>query len=220
MLELLKNLISPEWIMLHGGIYIVLLIIFAETGLFIGFFLPGDTLLFITGVILTNSSAPFDSDLMNISYWLTLIIIAGIAGNFVGYWFGRKSGTLLYERKDTWFFKQKHLRKASAFYENKGGGAIVMARFLPVIRTFAPIIAGIVKMDARKFSIYNVIGSVAWVVSLVLAGYFLGDIKWVKEHLELIIIGIVIATTLPVILKFVFTRDKQVALERSGDPNN
>jgi len=208
MIELLKNLTSPEWIMMHGGIYVVLLIVFAETGLFIGFFLPGDTLLFITGVILANTSAPFESDPMNLTYWLLLITVAGIAGNFVGYWFGRKSGPLLFERKDTWLFKKKHLLKARSFYEEKGGGAIVMARFLPIVRTFAPIIAGIVQMDFKKFSLYNVLGSVAWVVSLVMAGYLLGEYGWVKEHLELIILGIVVVTTFPVVMKFVFSRDK------------
>lgn len=213
MIALLNNLSNPEWIMLHGGIYIVLLIVFAETGLFIGFFLPGDTLLFITGVILANCSMPFGNETANLVYWLCLIILAGIAGNYVGYWFGRKSGDLLFARKDTWLFKKKHLLKAKAFYEEKGGSAVIIARFLPVVRTFAPIVAGMVKMDLKKFSLYNMLGSVAWVVSLVMAGYLLGGYAWVKEHLEHIILGIVAATTLPVVLKLVWGKKTHIPAE-------
>lgn len=208
MVELLKNLIDPEWIMLHGGLYIVVLIVFAETGLFVGFFLPGDTLLFITGVILANSNAPFSYEWANVTYWLLLITMAGIAGNFVGYWFGRKSGLLLLERKDTWIFKKKHLLKAKAFYEQKGGTAIVVARFLPIVRTFAPIIAGMVQMNFKQFSRFNIAGSIAWVLSIVMAGYLLGNFPLVKNNLELIIMGIVLITTLPVVLKLIADRKK------------
>lgn len=203
MIEFLSNLCDPAWLMQHGGLYIVVAIIFAETGLFAGFFLPGDTLLFIAGILLAHDSYPFSYELMNVSYWLLLIMVAGIAGNYVGYWFGWKSGGVLLERRDTWLFKKKYLLKAKAFYETRGGGAIVIARFLPLVRTFAPIIAGMVQMDIRKFSLYNIIGSIAWVASIVLAGYFLGNIPAVKHNLEYIILGIVLCTTLPVLLKVV-----------------
>lgn len=208
-LDFLRNLIDPAWIAAHGGIYIVMFIIFAETGLFVGFFLPGDSLLFVTGMIISGSRTPFDSNLLNLPYWILLIIICGVLGNFVGYWFGKKSGPLLFEKKDTLLFKQKHLHQAKEFYEKRGGVAIVLARFLPIVRTFAPIIAGIVKMDYKKFAVYNIIGSVAWVTSMVLLGFALGENVWVKDNLEKIIILIIFVTTAPVLYKMFFGKKKE-----------
>lgn len=208
MIEFISNLCDPVWIMQNGGLYIIVVIVFAETGLFAGFFLPGDTLLFVAGVILSHFNYPFNTEWMSVAYWLLLITAAGIVGNFVGYWFGRKSGMLLLEKKDSKFFKKKYLIKAKDFYENRGGSAIVVARFLPLVRTFAPIVAGMVQMDFRKFSCYNIVGSILWVVTIVLAGYFLGNIPFVKEHLEYIILGIVLITTLPVIIKLATHKQK------------
>jgi membrane-associated protein len=216
-LEFLKNLTDPVWISNHGGLYIVVLIIFAETGLFVGFFLPGDSLLFITGMIIANSLSPFDSEAANLIYWMSLITIAGIVGNSVGYWFGKKSGPLLFERRDTWIFKKKHVVHAKEFYDKKGGGAIILARFLPIIRTFAPIVAGVVKMDPKKFTFYNIVGCILWVVSLVMAGYLLGGNLWVKENLEYILIGIVVITTAPVLMKLFFSKKKDPTLEVAQD---
>ena len=210
MLELLHNLTNPDWIMAHGGLYIVLFIVFAETGLFVGFFLPGDSLLFITGMIIANSVLPGVSSVPTLLYWLLLISVAGIIGNYVGYWFGRKSGAVLLHRKDTWLFKKKYLHRAKEFYERRGGAAVVMARFLPIIRTFAPIVAGMVKMNFRKFSLYNIVGSFAWVVSLVTAGYLLGENAWVKENLEKIVLAIVIIPLAPVIIKLIFGKKPEV----------
>ena len=136
-----------------------------------------------------------------------VISVAGIIGNFVGYWFGKKSGPFLFERKDTFLFKKKYLFQAKEFYEKHGGGAIVMARFLPIVRTFAPIVAGIVGMEAKKFTLYNVIGCIAWVFSMLFAGYYLQELflSWfnfdLKNHLEVIVIGIVLLTTAPVFIK-------------------
>jgi membrane-associated protein len=208
MLELFNNLTNPEWLMQYGGLYFVALIVFAETGLFIGFFLPGDTLLFIAGMMIAAALSPFDVSTANLVYWVALISTAGIIGNYIGYWFGRRSGDMLFQRKDTWLFKKRHLYQAKEFYEKKGGGAIVLARFLPIVRTFAPIVAGVVKMDARKFSFYNIVGSFAWVGSIVTAGYLLGDNAWVKGNLEKIIIGIVVVTTTPVVVKMIKGRKK------------
>ena len=199
----LHNLTSPDWIMAHGGLYVVLFIVFAETGLFVGFFLPGDSLLFITGMIIANILAPDVAPVLNLLYWVLLISLAGIIGNFVGYWFGRRSGDILLKRKDTWLFKKKYLHRAKEFYEKRGGGAIVLARFLPIIRTFAPIVAGMVKMNNRKFSLYNIIGSFAWVGSLVTAGFLLGENPWVKDNLEKIVLAIIVLPLLPVIIKLV-----------------
>lgn len=208
LIEFFQNLTSPEWIMQYGGLYFVMFIIFAETGLFVGFFLPGDTLLFITGMIIANTLMPTATPVINLLYWVVLLSFAGIVGNYVGYWFGKKSGSMLFERKDTWLFKKKHLYQAKEFYEKKGGGAIVFARFLPIVRTFAPIIAGVVAMDRKKFSAYNFIGSIAWVGSIVTAGFLLGENAWVKENLEKIIIGIVVLTTAPVLIKMILGKKK------------
>lgn len=202
-LEIVKNLTDPDWIANHGGLYIVMLIIFLETGLFLGFFLPGDYLLFITGLIIANSSYPFDNSLLNLFFWNTLIVICAVLGNFVGYWFGKKSGPFLFERKDSFLFKKKHLEQASNFYARKGGMAIIIARFLPIIRTFAPIVAGIVKMDMTKFISYNIIGALIWVFSLVSIGFAFGDNEEVKKYLDVIVIVIFAVTTLPVLYKVI-----------------
>lgn len=217
MVEVIQKLTSPEWLAQYGGLYLVAIIVFAETGLFVGFFLPGDTLLFIAGIMIANTLTPFDAAIANLLYWISLVAIAGVLGNYVGYWFGRRSGSMLFDKKDTWLFKKRHLHQTKDFYERKGGGAIVFARFLPVVRTFAPIVAGVVKMDIRKFSFYNIIGSVAWVGSIVTAGYLLGENSWIKENLEKITIAIVVITTTPVLIK-VLTGRRQQSVEASDKP--
>lgn len=203
--------------MAHGGIYIVMFIIFAETGLFVGFFLPGDSLLFVTGMIIAGSQHPTQSDPLNLIYWISLLIICGIIGNFVGYWFGKKSGPIIFQKKDTLLFKQKHLHQAKEFYDKRGGGAIVLARFLPIVRTFAPIVAGVVNMEYKKFTFYNIIGCVAWVTSMTMLGYLLGENEWVKNNLEKIIIIIIVVTTAPVIFKMFFGKKKSPILEVGKD---
>lgn len=205
-IELFQNLINPEWIVQHGGLYIVALIVFIETGLFFGFFLPGDSLLFIAGMIIANTLSPFAEPVVNLIFWISLITVAGVLGNFVGYWFGKKSDVLF--KKDRWLFKRKYLLQAEDFYAKKGGSAIIIARFLPIIRTFAPIVAGMVRMNTAKFSFYNIIGSFLWVASIVSAGFLLGENAWAKEHLEKIVIGIVLITTGPVFLKLLLSRKK------------
>lgn len=202
-IDFIKNLADAEWIITNGGLYLVMLIVFAETGLFVGFFLPGDYLLFITGMIVANSMYPFDHSWSNLLFWNLMITVCAIAGNFVGYWFGFKSGPLLFERKDSLLFKKKHLEQARQFYEKKGGSAIVIARFLPIVRTFAPIVAGVVKMDFKKFIRYNFIGALVWVFSLVSLGFILGENTYVKEYLDKIVIGIIIVTTFPVLWKII-----------------
>jgi membrane-associated protein len=193
----------------YGGLYLVALIIFAETGLFVGFFLPGDSLLFVTGLMIANSQSPFNNDPANLLYWITLISVSGVIGNAVGYWFGNKTGHLIFEREDTLLFKKKHLIQAKEFYDKKGGSAIILARFLPIVRTFAPIVAGVVEMDRKKFVFYNFIGCVAWVISMVFSGYFLGENEWVKHNFEKIVIGLILVTTLPVLFKMFFHKGKE-----------
>lgn len=212
-IEFLQNLLNPEWIVQHGGLYIVALIVFIETGLFFGFFLPGDSLLFIAGMIIANTLSPFADPLVNLVFWIGLITLAGVLGNFIGYWLGKKSDVLF--SKDRWLFKRKYLIQAEAFYAKKGGGAIIIARFLPVIRTFAPIVAGMVRMNSSKFSFYNIIGSFLWVTSIVSAGFLLGENAWAKDHLEKIVIGIVLITTGPVLLKLILSRKKNNLEEKT-----
>lgn len=202
-IEALQLLTNPEWIMEHGGLYFVILIIFIETGLFFGFFLPGDSLLFVAGLIIANSLAPFTNNVVNLIFWMLLIGTSGVLGNFTGYWFGLKSGSYLMKRKDTWLFKKKYIYQAREFYDKKGGIAIVLARFLPIIRTFAPIIAGVARMKPGKFTFFNITGSYLWVFSIVTAGYLLGENAWVKNNLETIIIGIILITTGPIIIKLI-----------------
>jgi membrane-associated protein len=213
-----KDLLNPMFYIVMGGLWIILLIVFAETGLFAGFFLPGDSLLFVAGIYSTNlinelfKSFGFvleRSEWIDLILLVTLISFAGIIGNTVGYWFGRKIGPTMFRWKDNFFFKKHYLEQAHEFYDKHGGGAIVFARFLPIVRTFAPIIAGIVGMDKKKFAFYNIVGCIAWVFSMIFAGHFLQ--KWVqaqfgfdlKDHLEVIIIIIVLVTTAPVLIKLI-----------------
>lgn len=201
-----------EWIIHNGGLYVLLLVIFAETGLFLGFFLPGDSLLFAAGIYISELSAEFFN--VHYSVIIILVIIASILGNMAGYWFGKKAGPLLYERKDSFLFRKKHLMKAHDFYEHYGKSTILLAKFLPIIRTFAPIVAGIVKMDKKTFTFYNIVGSILWVTSMMLGGHYLQS--WVlnkfgyslKDHIEAIVIVIILITTLPVLFKLFFSRKK------------
>jgi len=225
LLGFLENFIN--WIIKYGGLYILLLVVFAETGLFVGFFFPGDSLLFATGVFLDKIANRFigvPQDTPTHFYWphiaiILMITAASILGNIVGYWFGRKTGPLLYERRETWLFKKKHLVKAKAFYDKYGKGTIFLAKFLPIIRTFAPIVAGMVKMNRPVFLFFNIIGSVCWVAAMMLTGYFLDS--WVKkkfdfslqDHIEVIAIGIILITTLPVLYKIFVSRNEKESTE-------
>ncbi|HRP89881.1 MAG TPA: VTT domain-containing protein [Edaphocola sp.] len=197
----LQQLTNPEWIIAHGGMYIILFILFAETGILLGFFLPGDFLVFITGTIISNSEYPFDHTLSNLIFWELCMIVASVLGNMFGYWFGNKSGVYLLKRKDTWYFKKRHIHQAKEFYDKKGSLAIFLAKFLPIIRTFAPIVGGMVKMDYKKFMFYNITGSTAWILLFGTLGFFLGKNVWVKENLEFIVIGMIVVTTAPVLWK-------------------
>lgn len=208
----LKDLLNPEFYINNGGLWLIIFIVFAETGLMVGFFLPGDSLLFVSGIyskMLVNSFIPggTGNDFFDLMILFALITVAGILGNMVGYWFGKKSGPFVFERKDTFFFKKKYLFQAKEFYDKHGGQAIVFARFLPIVRTFAPIIAGVVRMERKKFMFFNIVGCVAWVFTMLVAGHYLDKFFIqnfgfdLKAHLEAIVIVIVLITTLPVIYK-------------------
>ncbi len=216
------DLLTPMFYIIFGGIWFIVFVVFAETGLFAGFFLPGDSLLFVTGIYsndLVQSGLKINSSnsILNLVILGVIISIAGILGNYVGYWFGRKSGQFLFERKDTFFFRKKYLFQAKEFYEKHGGGAIIMARFVPIVRTFAPIVAGIVGMEKKKFAFYNIIGCVAWVFIMLFAGhylqqFFLSKYKFdLREHLELIVIGIIFISTAPIFINFFFRKKDKKA---------
>ena len=212
------DLLTPMFYILYGGIWLLLFIIFAETGLFIGFFFPGDSLLFVAGILSTplvdSISLNTGSHFINLLIIAGLCTIAGILGNTVGYMTGRKVGPAMYNWKDRLFFKQKYLHQAKEFYDKHGGGAIVFARFLPFVRTFAPIVAGIVHMDRKKFSFFNIIGCIAWVVSMLFIGHYLNAFTKkqfgidLEKHLEIIVIAIVLVTTAPVFIKLFFGKKK------------
>jgi len=186
------NLRDLEGLIKWGGLTVLIIIIFAETGLLVGFFLPGDSLLITAGLL--SAQGYFDITILNVS-----LIIAAIVGDQVGYWFGKKTGPKLFTREKSLFFKKDHLLKAKDFYEKYGGRAIIYARFVPFARTFAPIVAGIGQMDYKKFVFYNVFGGIFWVTSMTLLGYFFGNIPFVKKNFEYVIIGVIILSVLPIV---------------------
>jgi len=200
------------------GLWIVLFIVFAETGLFAGFFLPGDSLLFLAGIYsrdLIENFTLIENDLLNVTLLSTLVAVAGIFGNMVGYWFGDKSGYYLYKKEDSFWFKKKYLIQSKDFFEKYGGKAIIFARFLPIVRTFAPIVAGIVAMDKKKFMFYNIVSSILWSFILIFSGHYLYgmflekfDID-LKHHIEKIVIAIILVSTFPVFLKMIKKSPKQ-----------
>lgn len=208
----LNQLISPDKLLKEGGFYVVLFIIYAETGLFFGFFLPGDYLLFLAGMFVATGKLD-----IHISTLIIGLIIAAIMGNFTGFWFGKKTGPALYKRKDSLFFKKRYLKAAEDYYRKQGAFALIMGRFVPIVRTFAPIVAGIVKLDERKFALFNIIGAVLWVTSLTILGYFLGKRfeKEITHYLFYIIIGFILITTIPLLITFVKNR-----VDKSSDKEN
>lgn len=193
--DFLKKLVNPESIIHYGGIYLLLFVVFAETGLFIGFFLPGDSLLFTAGLLCSTGILK-----IHILLLVILIITAAVTGNMVGYAFGKKVGPLLFKRKSGFLFRQEQLVAANEFYKKHGKKTIILSRFLPILRTFAPIVAGIVKLEYYKFFIYSLIGAFFWVCTLVLAGYFMGRyIPGVKDYLGYIVIFLIVITSIPII---------------------
>ncbi|MCC8425287.1 DedA family protein [Mucilaginibacter sp. UR6-11] len=200
--EHLQNLTDAQSILSKGGFYFLLIVVFAETGLFFGFFLPGDYLLFMAGLLC--SSGMID---VSLSTLLLSIIAAGILGNYTGYWFGYRTGPVLFSKNDSLFFKKRYIVIAEEFYAKYGGMALVLGRFFPIIRTFAPIFAGVVKVDFKKFTIYNLAGSIAWVNTFVLSGYFLGRrYPQLKDYLQYVVIGLIIITTIPLVFAFLKKR--------------
>ena len=207
--EVIEQLLDPEKLIIFGGVTLILLIIFAENGIFFCFFFPGDTLLFTTGILCSSGHIDTNVFVLCIMIWL-----AAILGNLLGYIFGRKVGETLFNKKDSLLFKKKYIVTSEAFFQRHGGLALIMGRFLPIIRTFAPIFAGMVHFDFKKFLFFNISGGFLWTFSLVLAGYFIAEIfPQIKDHLEYFIIGIVIITWIPVVKTYLKERKKQKQLE-------
>ncbi|WP_404817042.1 DedA family protein [Streptomyces thermolineatus] len=194
--------LDPDYLIQTFGMIGILTIVFAESGLLIGFFLPGDSLLFTTGLLVAGQ------EYITMPLWLvcTLIVIAAILGDQVGYLFGRKVGPALFRRPDSKFFKQENVEKAHEFFERHGAKSIVLARFVPIVRTFTPIIAGVSRMNYRTFITYNLVGGVLWGAGVTVLGYFLGQIAFVREHIEAILIGIIFVSVLPVVFELLRAR--------------
>ena len=198
--------LGPEWLdpqtLLTGlgdvAFWVVLGIIFAECGLLIGFFLPGDSLLFITGLFIA-------SGFISINIWLAclLLLTAAIVGNAVGYAIGYKVGPALFRREDSKLFKREYVEKTHAFFDKYGGRAIILARFVPIVRTFITAIAGVARMDFRRFMLFTAIGGVIWAVGVTLAGYFLGTIPFVKDNIEAILLLVVLVSVIPIVIEFI-----------------
>ena len=188
------SILDPEWLISTFGLIGILAIVFAESGLLFGFFLPGDSLLFTTGLLIAGGVY------LHQPLWLMclLVSIAAVAGDQFGYAFGRRLGPSLFRRPDARVFKQQHLTRARDFFARYGARSIVLARFVPIVRTFTPIVAGASRMHYRTFLIYNVVGGTLWGCGVTILGYFLGQVAFVKNNIEVILIGIVAVSVLPI----------------------
>lgn len=189
---------NPENIIQMGGLALLLAIIFAETGVFFGFFLPGDSLLFVAGLL--SDTEYLD---INVGLLILLLIIAAVSGSTVGYLTGRWAGKFLANRPDSIFFKKKYLDVTQAFYQKHGMMAFILGRFLPIVRTFVTIIAGMVRIDMGKFVFFNFLGATIWIVVMVLSGHFLGRIfPGITTYLEVIVVGMILVSAIPVIVTY------------------
>jgi membrane-associated protein len=208
MVEFFKTLTDPQSIISYGGLWLLLFVIFAETGLFFGFFLPGDNLILIAGII----AATHPDWLYNLPFPVValLMILSAILGNSVGYWFGKKLGNSIFEKKDTFLFKKKHVIQTKQFYDKYGAITLIIGRFLPVVRTFAPILAGVIKVSPQKFLIYNIVGAVLWIGSLGTVAYYLGTYyaEWIEKNIGYIFIALIIITALPIVVTAIRQKTK------------
>jgi membrane-associated protein len=204
--------LGPEWLspdaLIGAGLLVLLLVVFVESGLLVGFFLPGDSLLFTAGLLINTQDV--------LPLWLVLLTVpmAAIAGDQVGYFIGKKAGPHIFNRPDSRFFQQEYVDKSYEFFEKYGARTIVIARFVPIVRTFAPVVAGVSRMRYRTFVTYNVIGGILWGAGVVLLGYFLGQIQFVADNIEPIILGIIGLSVLPIVIEVLRARRQH----RSGPP--
>ncbi len=213
----LLDALDPEKLLRTGGYLLLFGIIFAESGLLIGFFLPGDSLLFVAGMAAAGTLAGVGSGAIHLNIWIVLpgVFLAAVAGDQVGYLFGVRAGPALFRRPDSRLFKGEHLDTAQEFFERHGPRALVLARFVPVVRTFCPIVAGAGRMHYPHFARYNVIGGFLWAVGVTSLGYFLGNVAVVRDHVELALIAVVAVSVLPLAVKLIGGR---VSRSRTGVP--
>lgn len=208
MWDFLKQLTNPNSIIEYGGLWLLLFVIFAETGLLVGFFLPGDNLIFLAGILCKTHP-----DLIHVNYLTlaSLMTVAAVLGNVFGYWFGRTAGEKLYAKKESWFFKKRHIKVTKTYYDKYGGNmTLIIARFLPVVRTFAPIIAGVIKVDFFKFMLFNIIGAFAWIFGLSGTAYILVQIfPGITNYMGYIFITLIIITAIP-ILRIILRKKEKV----------
>jgi membrane-associated protein len=218
LIDWMLSLLGP-WV--YAGLFFI---VFAETGLAVGFFLPGDSLLVVCGLFAAAGK-------LNIWLMWLLLFVAAVVGDAVGYYSGRKVGQAVFTRPKSRFFNPKHLKKAHAFYEKHGGKTIIIARFVPIVRTFAPIVAGAAEMSYRQFAIYNVVGGFAWVTSMLFAGYFLGGLVeqfvrnvfgvegfLLEDHIDKVVIVVVILSILPIIFEYIKARREHKAEGAAIEP--
>ncbi len=217
-----------DWMLLKLGAYVyvgLFFIIFAETGLAVGFFLPGDSLLVVAGLFAAAGK-------LNLAILMSSLFVAAVIGDTVGYLTGRKMGRTLFTKPKSRFFNPKHIAKAHAFYEKHGGKTIVIARFVPIVRTFAPIVAGAAEMSYRNFIFYNVFGGLLWIVSMLLAGYFLGSLVeqfmrnvfgiegfLLEDHIDKVVIVVVFLSILPIIIEFIKARRERKSEAAAETPS-
>lgn len=198
--DIFRTLYNVEAVISWGGLFIICAFVYSETGLFFGFFLPGDSLLVTAGIFASQGK-------LSLFLLISLGTVFAFLGDQTGYWIGRRAGKALYKREDSLFFKKKHLMKAHIFYEKYGPKTIVIARFVPIVRTFAPAVAGAAEMNYKKFVFYNFFGGFFWIFSMSLVGYFLGNlIPNISTHIHLIIAIVIFISLLPAIIEFLRER--------------
>ncbi|WP_460868608.1 DedA family protein [Rhodococcus aerolatus] len=222
-LALGPEFIQPDYLLTTFGLAGLLLVVFAECGLLVGFFLPGDSLLFTAGLIATGTAKLAGVDVPAIApLWVLLVTVpvAAVVGDQTGYWIGRSAGPKIFARDDSRFFKKKYVAEAHDFFEKHGPKAIILARFVPIIRTFTPVTAGVSRMTYRTYLLFDIVGGVLWGAGVTTLGYFLGKIEFVSAHIEVILILIVLVSVVPVALQVVRSRREGRRARAAADPGS
>jgi membrane-associated protein len=212
------GLLDPKSLIDDVGLWGVFAVVFAESGMLVGFFLPGDSLLFTAGFLASGPSSVDEALHLPLGWLLVGTFIAAVAGDQVGYVIGRRAGPAIFNRPDSRFFKQENVDKAHGFFERYGAKTIVLARFVPVVRTFAPVVAGVSKMQYRTFVTFNLVGGFLWAIGVTLLGYFLGQVDFIEENLELAILTIVAISVLPIARELWLSRRQRRAEAPATQP--
>ncbi len=212
-LHFFHSLYNPEGLqeLIHsGGAPLICAIVFVETGFFVGFFLPGDSLLVTAGIFSADGVIPLR--------WLLLpVMLCAIVGDQIGYWIGRSAGAALYRREDSFFFRRSHLQRAHDFYEKYGGRAVILARFVPIVRTFCPPVAGAAKMPYSSYLAFDIFGGIFWVGAMILGGYFLGHlVPNIGKHIHYVIAVVIVVSVLPAVISIYRSRHKFSAVNDGG----